>query len=73
MSKSIEIQILDKIRKAKRGSLFFTENFSMYGNADALRKALERLVKSEELERLVSGIYYRPAHKRFIGQTYTKY
>lgn len=68
MSKSIEIQILDKIRKAKRGSLFFTENFSMYGNADALRKALERLVKSGELERLASGIYYRPAYSNVIGK-----
>lgn len=68
MSESIEIQILEKVKKAKRGSLFFTENFSMYGNADALRKALERLVKSGELERLASGIYYRPATSELLGK-----
>jgi len=68
MSNSIGIQILDKIRKAKRGSLFFTEDFSLYGNHDALRKALERLVKSGEIERVAQGIYVRPVIDNYIGK-----
>jgi len=65
---SIEIRILEKIKKAKRGTLFFTESFSLYGNADALRKALERLVKAGELERLAAGIYYRPVISEVFGK-----
>lgn len=68
MSKSIEIQILNKIKKAKRGSLFFVENFVKLANAKTANKALERLVKSGELERLALGIYYRPAYSDLIGK-----
>lgn len=68
MEKSIEIQILEKIKKAKRGSLFFTGDFSLYGNHDALRKALERLVKSGQIERLASGIYFRPEISKLLGK-----
>lgn len=65
---SIEIRILEKVKKTKRGTLFFTESFSLYGNADALRKALERLVKAGELERLAAGIYYRPVLNDVLGK-----
>lgn len=65
---SIEIRILEKVKKTKRGTLFFTESFSLYGNADALRKALERLVKAGELERLAAGIYYRPVLSDTFGK-----
>lgn len=68
MSKSIGIQILNKINKAKRGSLFFVENFVKIANAKTANKALERLVKSGELERLALGIYYRPAYSDLIGK-----
>ena len=68
MPESIEFKILEKVKKAKRGSLFFTENFSMYGHADALRKALGRLVKAGELDRLTAGIYYRPVINNLIGK-----
>lgn len=68
MLKSTEIQILNKIKKAKRGSLFFVENFVKIANAKTANKALERLVKSGELERLALGIYYRPAYSDLIGK-----
>ncbi len=57
MSVSIESQVLAKIRKAKRGSLFFTENFLAKTSADGVRKALERLVKSGEVVRIAQAIY----------------
>lgn len=68
MPKSAENQILDKIKKAKRGSLFFVENFVRIANAKTANKALERLVKSGKLERLATGIYYRPATNDLIGK-----
>lgn len=67
MKKSIEIQILDKIKKAKGGSPFFGDSFAAFGNVKAVGKALERLVKSGELHRVATGIYVRPAENKIVG------
>lgn len=67
MPKSIDIQILEKIKKARRGSLFFSEDFINKGHADAVRKALERLVKAGELQRVARGIYVRPEKDPVLG------
>ena len=67
MSETIEIQILRKVSKARRGSLFFIDSFQSLGSAEAVRKALERLVKKEELKRVSQGIYYRPEMNATIG------
>jgi len=44
---NIDDEILIKIKKARRGSLFFTEDFLSFGAAKAVAKALERLVDKE--------------------------
>jgi hypothetical protein len=67
MAKSIEIQIFDRIKKAGRGMLFFTDSFIAYGNAKAVSKALQRLVKAGEIERVTAGIYVRPEIDPVIG------
>ena len=67
MNKSIEIQVFNKIRKAKRGSLFFVESFPMAGNPKTVNKALERLVAKGELMRVAMGIYVRPEIDTIIG------
>ncbi len=67
MIDSFEIQILEKIKKAKRGSLFFVDSFTTLGNAKAIAKALERLVKSGELHRMATGMYVRPAEDKILG------
>lgn len=36
-------------------------------NAEAVRKSLERLVKSGELQRMVTGIYVRPEEDPVLG------
>lgn len=64
---SIEIQILDKIKKARRGSLYFPESFLALGNAKAISKALERLTKNGELTRVATGMYVRPEIDPVIG------
>lgn len=46
MTISIELQILNKIEKARRGALFFGDSFASLGNAFAAGKALERLAQS---------------------------
>lgn len=67
MSETIEYQILSKIKKAKRGKVFFIENFSVKNNAESVRKSLERLVKSGEIQRVAAGIYVRPEKDPVLG------
>ena len=55
----IDDKIITKIKKARRGSLFFTEDFLSYGTAKAVSKALERLVEKSEVNRVARGVYTR--------------
>lgn len=68
MQLSIENKILNKVKKAGRGSLFFTNEFIAYGNSKAVSKALERLVDKGEIKRVSRGIYTRPKTSKLIGE-----
>ena len=68
MSKSIEIQVLDKIKRSPRGTLFFVDSFTKIANTKSVNKSLERLVKSSEIERVAQGIYVRPVIDKYIGK-----
>lgn len=63
-----EIQVLSKIKKARRGTLFFPENFLNFGAAKTVNKALERLTNDGELMRIATGIYVRPEIDPVIGE-----
>ena len=63
-----DIQILNKIKKAKRGTLFFISDFIVFGNQDTIRQALQRLVKSGEIDRITAGIFVRPQKDAIIGK-----
>lgn len=67
MNESIEIQVFNKIKKARRGSLFFVDSFAAIANAKSVNKALERLVITGELHRVATGIYVRPVKDKIIG------
>ncbi len=68
MSESIENKILLKIKKARRGSLFFTEDFVRLGTSKAISKALERLVEAQEVTRIARGIYARLNTDPILGE-----
>lgn len=68
MYESIEMQLLDRIKKAGRGVLFFAESFVSYGSTEAVKKALQRLTNSGELDRVATGIYVRPVIDSVIGK-----
>ena len=68
MLESIEIQILNRIKKARAGVLFFTESFIAYGNTEAVKKALQRLTNAGELQRVAPGIYVRPQTDSIVGK-----
>lgn len=59
MFESIDDKVIAKIKKAKRGSLFFIEDFLHLGTSKAVSKALERLVERNEIARVTRGIYAR--------------
>src|SRR5690554_6027884 len=67
MSENIEIQVLEKIKKARGGSLFFAEDFLRFGSSKAVAKALERLVEKEEISRVARGIYARLEKDPVLG------
>jgi hypothetical protein len=68
MAESIEYSILGKIKKARRGSLFFTEDFLRFGTAKAVSKALERLENTHEVTRIARGIYTRLGKDPVLGE-----
>lgn len=63
----LEYQILTKIKKARRGSLFFADSFATYGTTKAVAKTLERLTKKGELLRVARGMYTRPVKDPVLG------
>lgn len=68
MKTSIESQVFSNIKKQKRGTLFFVDSFMTIANSKAVNKALERLVKAGELQRVSTGIYVRPIIDDVIGE-----
>jgi len=64
---SIDDKILAMIKKCGRGKVYFASDFALYGEAKAVQKVLERLVKSDMLLRLARGIYYYPKIDKELG------
>jgi hypothetical protein len=64
---SVDDKVIAKIKKAKRGSLFFTEDFLSFGSAKTVAKALERMVEKEEVFRVARGIYARLEKDPILG------
>jgi hypothetical protein len=65
---TIESKVFTKIKKAKRGTLFFSDNFASLGDAETVRRTLSRLVEKGELDRVASGIFVRPQMDKIIGK-----
>lgn len=65
--KNTEKQIADKIANVGKDSIFFTEDFRVYGTADAVKTALHRLVKRNILNNLARGIYARPEYSKLLN------
>ena len=68
MNETIDSKVIAKIKKAKRGTLFFCDNFSSFGNAETIRRTLNRLVEAGEINRVAPGIFVRPQMDKIIGK-----
>lgn len=70
MVESIDTLIINKIKKARGGTLFFIEDFLSFGNSKAISKALQRLVENEQLSRVARGMYARLQQDPILGTIY---
>jgi hypothetical protein len=68
MINTIESQIFIKIKKAKRGTLFFSDHFASFGNTETVRRTLNRLVEKGEIDRVSAGIFVRPQIDKMLGK-----
>lgn len=61
-------EIEGKIKKFKRGKIFFLDNFAVLGAPETVKKTLQRLTNAGLLVRLANGIYwYPPKEKELHG------
>ena len=63
-------QIIDKIKKSKRGKIFFLKDFALFGTGNAIRHSLSRLCQDGIILRLSAGIYLYPKISELIGTVY---
>lgn len=67
MGDTVEKQVLSKIKRTQRGTIFFVESFLFASNAKAVNKAMERLVDKGEIVRVATGIYTLPQKSKLLG------
>lgn len=67
MKTTVETKVLNEIKNAKRGTVFFVESLLHLANAKAVNKALERLAAKGEIVRAATGIYVRPKQSKLLG------
>lgn len=60
-------RILTKIKKARRGTLFFASDFQSIVDQKTASTILRRMAKSGELQRIATGIYACPREDKIIG------
>lgn len=67
MYDSVEDKVRARIRRMKRGSVFFPEHFFDLGSETACRKALERMNDKGEIMFVARGIYAYPEKSELFG------
>lgn len=55
------------VEKAKEGTIFIPDDFTICGTPDAVRSGLSRLCRNEKLHRFAKGIYYTPLYDKWDG------
>lgn len=67
-SESIESKVVKQIKKAKKGTVFFVDDFIAFASAKTLNKVLERMEQKGELMRVAQGVYVWPETDAVIGK-----
>ncbi len=64
----LELKTIEK--EVEKGEVFFISDFVELGNYEAVRKALQRLVKDGKIGRIAKGIYFLPKVHERLGLIY---
>lgn len=67
MQENIGKQIVRRIKKRGRGTIFFPSSFPAYGDIKSVSKSLERLTNDAVIVRLAYGIYLYPKIDKELG------
>ena len=67
---TVSKEIENIVSKSNQGKILFVSDFLGYGNYDAVRKILQRLVTKGKLIRISKGIYYYPKIDEILGVLY---
>jgi len=65
----VQENIKEKIVTDPKDMLYSLSDFFDYGNYNAVKKAVSRLVADGNLEKVKRGMYKRPTYNEFIGET----
>ena len=61
-------KILDRINTLKDGHVFIANDFFDIAGYETIRSALNRLVESNEITRIMKGIYFKPRYIEIIDE-----
>ena len=65
---SIACQIMKRIEKASRDSVYIAADFTNLGEYNAVRQALLRLEKAGKIQKIMRGVYYYPRYSGLIQE-----
>lgn len=60
--------VMQRVKRLGKGRLFSIRDFAELGTSTAISKAVARLVRRGELERVCRGIYMRPKYSQCTGR-----
>lgn len=66
----VKSEIAEALKRYRRGSILFIDDFLDYGNPESVKKALFRLKEEGLLLRLAHGIYFYPQTDAELGVLY---
>lgn len=66
-AQSVSVQVAQRVKRLPKGQPFSISRFTGFGTNNAVSKAIARLVKRGELERVYRGIYMRPKPGRYVA------
>ena len=65
---SIACQIMERIERTSRDSVYIAIDFTDLGDYNAVRQALLRLEKSGKIQKIMRGVYYYPRYSELIQE-----
>lgn len=64
---TVSTTLLSNINHLRRNSVFTTKSFLQFGTRDNIDKILSRLCATGKIQRLISGIYFKPKIHKAVG------